>query len=50
MPDQSPLYPQESGEIMAGRIATGPATATQPSSLAQMRIGALTAREIGWAK
>jgi hypothetical protein len=47
-PHRSPLYPQRYGEIMAGRIATGPAEVTMPASLRDMRIGAATAREIGW--
>jgi len=47
-PEQSPLYPQASGEIMAGRIATGPSEAAIPASLAEMTVGPQTAREIGW--
>jgi len=49
-PERSPLYPQRYGEIMAGRIATGPGAVVMPSSLREMRIGAATAREIGWAR
>ena len=47
-PAQQPLYPQASGEIMAGRIAVAPGEAVIPGDLRQMRVGALTAREIGW--
>jgi hypothetical protein len=47
-PDQSPRYPQRRGEIMAGRIATGAASAVIPESLGAMRVGPETAREIGW--
>jgi hypothetical protein len=47
-PDQSPRYPQRRGEIMAGRIATGAASAVIPESLEAMRVGPETAREIGW--
>jgi hypothetical protein len=47
-PEQSPLYPQASGEIMAGRIATSPHAAVIPAGLAQMTVGVTTAREIGW--
>lgn len=49
-PERSPLYPQETGEIMAGRIATSPSTAVIPDSLEQMTVGPATAREIGWQK
>ena len=49
-PGQSPLYPQHSGEIMAGRIATSPREAMIPASLAQMTVGPATAREIGWLR
>ncbi len=49
-PDRTPRYPQEFGEIMAGRVATGPAEAVIPDSLEAMLVGAATAREIGWTK
>jgi hypothetical protein len=49
-PDRSPLYPQSSGEIMAGRIATSASMAAIPESLAQMTVGPATAREIGWLR
>jgi hypothetical protein len=47
-PARSPRYPQESGEIMAGRIATGAGAAVIPERLGQMTVGPVTAREIGW--
>jgi hypothetical protein len=47
-PERSPRYPQESGEIMAGRIAAGAGAAVIPESLGQMTVGPVTAREIGW--
>ena len=47
-PQAQPLYPQLHGEIMAGRIALGPGEAVIPDRLDQMRIGELTASEIGW--
>lgn len=47
-PLRQPRYPQNIGEIMAGRIALGPEEATMPASLQEMRVGALTADEIGW--
>jgi hypothetical protein len=49
-PEQSPRYPQLSGEIMAGRIATSAQDATIPGSLVQMIVGPATAREIGWRR
>ena len=47
-PEQVPRYPQQRGEIMAGRIARGPADATIPGDLGAMVVGPGTAREIGW--
>lgn len=49
-PDLDPIYPQEFGEIMAGRIATGPRDAIIAASLDQMLVGSQTAAEIGWAR
>jgi hypothetical protein len=47
-PGLEPLFPQEFGEIMAGRIATGPDKAVMADGLEQMLVGEQTAREIGW--
>ena len=49
-PAQDPPYPQETGEIMAGRIATSANAAAIPDSLEQMTVGPVTAREIGWLR
>jgi hypothetical protein len=49
-PGRTPRYPQEFGEIMAGRVATGPAEAVIPDGLEAMLVGAATAREIGWTR
>ena len=49
-PERTPRYPQAFGEIMAGRIATGPQSARIPSSLQEMRVGPATAHEIGWVR
>jgi hypothetical protein len=49
-PDRQPRYPQQSGELMAGRIAQTPRVAIIPESLGEMTIGPVTAREIGWSK
>ena len=47
-PGRSPLYPQDSAEIMAGRIATSANHWRYPASLKSCVIGAETAAEIGW--
>jgi hypothetical protein len=47
-PEQAPRYPQQYGEIMAGRIALSAREASIPDSLGQMLVGPATAREIGW--
>jgi hypothetical protein len=49
-PGQSPRYPQQFGEIIAGRVATSARDAEIPDDLTPMLIGPLTAREIGWAQ
>ena len=49
-PGRAPMYPQEFGEIMAGRIATGPSTSMIAGSLDDMLVGPETAAEIGWAR
>ncbi len=46
--DRQPLYPQDFGEIMAGRIATSARDAVVADSLEQMVVGPVTALEIGW--
>ena len=47
-PDRSPLHPQRAAELMAGRIPLGNGHAKTPPSLRDVRIGQLTASEIGW--
>ena len=49
-PEREPVYPQQYGEIMAGRIATASHQAVMPRDLGMMRVGPLTAREIGWVQ
>jgi hypothetical protein len=49
-PGQVPLYPQQYGEIMAGRVALDAASAEIPAGLSQMLVGPATAREIGWGE
>ena len=46
-PQQSPLYPQNRAEIMAGRIATSANQWRRPANLKSCVIGAATATEIG---
>ncbi|MGE5664145.1 MAG: hypothetical protein ACM31I_07450 [Deltaproteobacteria bacterium] len=47
-PDLSPQYPQRYAEWMVGEVPTGPGQGRIPSSLAEIRVGPATAREIGW--
>jgi len=47
-PGRSPLFPQERAEIMGGAIPLSAASSVMPDSLAQCKIGRLTAREIGF--
>jgi hypothetical protein len=49
-PDQSPRYPQLTGEIMAGRVASSAREAVIPATVQQMIVGPATAREIGWIR
>jgi hypothetical protein len=49
-PEQSPRYPQQYAEIMAGRIATSASAAVIPGTLDEVLVGPLTAREIGWQR
>jgi hypothetical protein len=47
-PDQDPLYPQQTAEIMAGRIPIGTRETRMPPSLRYTLIGPQTAAEIRW--
>ena len=47
-PQQSPLYPQASAELMAGRRMLAPDRWQQASSLDEVVIGSATAHEIRW--
>lgn len=49
-PDQEPRYPQQSAELMAGRMAVSASRAEIPQNLSETSIGATTAREIQWLK
>ena len=48
LPEQTPLYPQEFAEIMAGRIPVSESAADIPRSLYSTLIGEKTALEINW--
>ena len=49
-PDLQPLFPQQFGEIMAGRIAIDWTEAVIAGSLDDMLVGPQTASEIGWTR
>lgn len=49
-PDRRPRFPQRFVEIMARHRPTAPGREVPPDSLTQIRIGDVTAREIGWLK
>ena len=48
--DRAPLYPQETAEIMAGKIPISEEKAAIPRGLHQVILGPQTAREILWLK
>jgi hypothetical protein len=47
-PDRQPRYPQRYAELMAGRMPLSPTTQVMPDDLAQVIVGPVSAREIGW--
>jgi hypothetical protein len=49
-PAREPLYPQELTEIMAGRYAVTAEKFEMPTSLASVRVGAMTANEVRWRR
>lgn len=49
-PDLSPRYPQRFAEIMVGERPTGPQEGVEATSLATVRVGLQTAREIRWVR
>jgi hypothetical protein len=48
-PDRQPRYPQDTAEIMAGRLAVSATESAMPRSLRGVVVGPETAREIRWA-
>lgn len=49
-PNREPLLPQRYAELMAGRIPLQTGRSEIPESLRQVRVGPITAIEIGWAE
>ena len=49
-PKRSPLFPQATAEIMAGRVAVTSVSSVMPESLDTVVVGPHTAREIGWTR
>ncbi len=49
-PERSPLYPQSTAELMAGRIPMRKNKSKMPNGLSQTLIGDATPLEIGWIK
>ena len=47
-PEREPLYPQDGAEIMARGRVIAPGREAPPGDLVELRVGAPTAREIGW--
>lgn len=47
-PSRAPLYPQRFAELMAVERATSAHDGLLPNSLDEVRVGPVTAREIGW--
>jgi hypothetical protein len=48
-PDAVPRFPQRFVELMARGRPIGPGTERPPDSLRELRVGPVTAREIGWS-
>ena len=48
-PERQPRFPQRLAELMGGRIPLSPGRAEIPVGLDEVRVGAATAREIGWS-
>jgi hypothetical protein len=49
-PTLSPLYPQRYAEVMARNVVLSETNERPPNSLDELRVGAITAREIGWLR
>jgi len=49
-PGRTPPYPQRLAEWMVGEVPLGPGRGRLPESLAELAVGEVTAREIGWVR
>jgi hypothetical protein len=49
-PERQPLYPQDTVEVMARGRVLEPGHELPPSDLEELRVGAMTAAEIGWGR
>lgn len=49
-PQQRPLYPQLTTEVMARSRVLAPGSESVPDTLDELRVGRWTAREIGWVR
>jgi hypothetical protein len=49
-PDRVPRYPQDAVELMARHRAVAPGRSVPPEGLDELRVGAATARAIGWVR
>jgi len=49
-PDRVPRHPQDHAEWMVGEVTIGPGRGRLPASIAELRVGPTTAREIGWVR
>jgi len=47
-PALNPLYPQRYAEVMTRALVLSPGVERPPESLAELGVGAVTAREVGW--
>jgi hypothetical protein len=49
-PDRTPLYPQPGAEVMARNLPLSPSSERPPSTLEELMVGDVTARELGWRR
>ena len=49
-PGLVPPYPQVHAEWMVGEVPLGPGRGRLPESIDELRVGPVTAREIGWVE
>jgi hypothetical protein len=49
-PTLSPIYPQRYAEVMARNLVLSETKERTPNSLDELRVGAITAQEIGWLR